>query len=145
MTESWARIHGILPPHAGKTTIVQQIAKQVGAKLVVLNLSQQTDSSDLLGGFKPVQPAEAVLHLLDRFSHLVGLCLVPGSEQDQHCLFVWVTLLGGGGGGEFFDGHPCAFGVAPMRRSGARGGGATTPSSWGALSSWLRSGSGASW
>lgn len=44
---------------------------QVGAKLVVLNLSQQTDSSDLLGGFRPVQPAEAVLPLLDRFADLV--------------------------------------------------------------------------
>lgn len=44
---------------------------QVGAKLVVLNLSQQTDSGDLLGGFRPVQPAEAVLPLLDRFADLV--------------------------------------------------------------------------
>ncbi|GAB4814206.1 hypothetical protein N2152v2_001252 [Parachlorella kessleri] len=55
----------------GKTTLVQQIAKQVGAKLVVLNLSQQTDSSDLLGGFRPVQPADAVLPLLDTFADLV--------------------------------------------------------------------------
>ncbi len=38
---------------------------------MVLNLSQQTDSSDLLGGFRPVQPAEAVLPLLDRFADLV--------------------------------------------------------------------------
>lgn len=45
---------------------------QVGAKLVVLNLSQQTDSGDLLGGFRPVQPAEAVLPLLDKFADLVS-------------------------------------------------------------------------
>ena len=45
---------------------------QVGAQLVVLNLSQQTDSGDLLGGFRPVQPAEAVLPLLDTFADLVS-------------------------------------------------------------------------
>ncbi len=39
---------------------------QAGAKLVVLNLSQQTDSSDLLGGFRPVQPRDALLPLLAR-------------------------------------------------------------------------------
>lgn len=50
----------------------------MGAKLVVLNLSQQTDSSDLLGGFRPVQPAEAVLPLLDRFADLVR----PGPGSD---------------------------------------------------------------
>lgn len=40
--------------------------EQVGAPLVVLNLSQQTDSSDLLGGFRPVQPRDALLPLLAR-------------------------------------------------------------------------------
>lgn len=54
-------------------------AVQVGAKLVVLNLSQQTDSGDLLGGFRPVQPAEAVLPLLDRFADLVR-----GAGEGQH-------------------------------------------------------------
>lgn len=37
---------------------------QTGAKLVVLNLSQQTDSADLLGGFMPLDPQEALLPLL---------------------------------------------------------------------------------
>ena len=40
---------------------------QVGAKLVVLNLSQQTDSGDLLGGFQPVDPSHALLPLLEHF------------------------------------------------------------------------------
>jgi midasin len=39
----------------GKTTMVQQLAQATGMELVVLNLSQQTDSSDLLGGFRPVE------------------------------------------------------------------------------------------
>lgn len=43
---------------------------QVGAKLVVLNLSQQTDSSDLLGGFRPVQPHDALRPLLGQIQTL---------------------------------------------------------------------------
>lgn len=39
--------------------------------MIVLNLSQQTDSSDLLGGFRPVQPSETVRPLLTRFGDLV--------------------------------------------------------------------------
>ena len=38
----------------GKTTAVQQLAVLTNRKLVVVNMSQQNDSSDLLGGFKPV-------------------------------------------------------------------------------------------
>ena len=38
----------------GKTTAVQEITKLVGKKLHVFNMNQNTDSSDLLGGFKPV-------------------------------------------------------------------------------------------
>ncbi|KAI9498450.1 P-loop containing nucleoside triphosphate hydrolase protein [Zychaea mexicana] len=39
----------------GKTTVVQQLADMLNQNLVVVNLSQQSDSSDLLGGFKPVE------------------------------------------------------------------------------------------
>jgi midasin len=34
-------------------------------------MSQQTDSSDLLGGFKPVEPRDALLPLLGPFLSLV--------------------------------------------------------------------------
>ena len=40
---------------------------QVGARLVALNLSQQTDSSDFVGGFRPVEARTALLPLLDAF------------------------------------------------------------------------------
>lgn len=40
----------------GKTTTVQYLASQLGIDLVTLNLSQQTESSDLLGSFKPLEP-----------------------------------------------------------------------------------------
>jgi hypothetical protein len=38
---------------------------------VAFNLSQQTDSSDLLGGFKPVGAQESLLPLLAPFQELV--------------------------------------------------------------------------
>lgn len=38
----------------GKTTIVQELAKQLGKTLHVFNMNQNTDSADLLGGFKSV-------------------------------------------------------------------------------------------
>lgn len=38
----------------GKTTCVQEIAKLLNKNLHVFNMNQNTDSSDLLGGFKPV-------------------------------------------------------------------------------------------
>ncbi|GAB1224834.1 hypothetical protein ENUP19_0220G0002 [Entamoeba nuttalli] len=39
----------------GKTTMIQQLASLLNQKLIVYNLNQQTESSDLVGGFKPVQ------------------------------------------------------------------------------------------
>lgn len=44
---------------------------QAGVNLAVLNLSQQTDASDLLGGFRPVRPTDAALPLFERFQDLV--------------------------------------------------------------------------
>ena len=38
----------------GKTTMVQQLAKALGKNLHVFNMNQNTDSADLLGGFKSV-------------------------------------------------------------------------------------------
>lgn len=38
----------------GKTSCVQYLANTIGQKLIVINMNQQSDSADLLGGFKPV-------------------------------------------------------------------------------------------
>lgn len=38
----------------GKTSSVQYLARQTGHKLTVINMNQQSDSADLLGGYKPV-------------------------------------------------------------------------------------------
>lgn len=39
----------------GKTTLLQQLAKYAGRELIVQNLSLQTDSTDLLGGYRPLE------------------------------------------------------------------------------------------
>lgn len=54
---------------------------QAGANLVVLNLSQQTDSSDLLGGFRPVEARDALGPLLPAFNDLVSKSHTFGSKS----------------------------------------------------------------
>lgn len=51
----------------GKTALVQRLAEGTGRKLVVQNLSLQTDGADLLGGFRPVE-----LRQLAKVSGCVG-------------------------------------------------------------------------
>jgi midasin len=53
----------------GKTAAVGNLAYELGKELVALNLSNQTEASDLLGGFKPVNEAEE----LERELHLPSL------------------------------------------------------------------------
>jgi len=54
----------------GKTTAVQQLAALLGKTLLVHNLNQQSDSSELVGGFRPVQPRHVFAPLAARFEAL---------------------------------------------------------------------------
>ncbi|XP_073015322.1 midasin-like isoform X1 [Primulina eburnea] len=54
----------------GKTTIVQTLAMRIHQKLTVLNLSQQSDVADLLGGFKPVDARVVCIPLYHEFENL---------------------------------------------------------------------------
>lgn len=54
----------------GKTTTVSYLASLLNRKLVSLNLSHQTESSDLLGGFKPIDPRIPAGDLQGRFLDL---------------------------------------------------------------------------
>ncbi|RMJ23781.1 hypothetical protein PHISP_05349 [Aspergillus sp. HF37] len=54
----------------GKTTVIQQLATLMRQKLTVVNLSQQSESTDLLGGFKPVNIRTMAIPMLDEFNHL---------------------------------------------------------------------------
>ena len=51
----------------GKTSTVQYIAQAVKRNLVVINLNQQTDAADLLGGFKPVDFKNLAAPVVDKF------------------------------------------------------------------------------
>ena len=54
----------------GKTTCIQYLAEQLGRKLIAFNLSQQSESGDLLGGYKPVNVRSLVIPLKDEFDDL---------------------------------------------------------------------------
>lgn len=54
----------------GKTTVVQHLASMLGRPLVALNLSQQTESADLLGAFKPLDPKVPATELHNEWTQL---------------------------------------------------------------------------
>ncbi|KAF2449059.1 midasin [Karstenula rhodostoma CBS 690.94] len=54
----------------GKTTCIQYLAEQLGRNLVAFNLSQQSESGDLLGGYKPVNVRSLVIPMKDEFDML---------------------------------------------------------------------------
>jgi MoxR-like ATPase len=54
----------------GKTTLVQRLALASGRELVVQNLSLQTDSTDLLGGYRPVEVKHIARQLYMTFLEL---------------------------------------------------------------------------
>jgi midasin len=54
----------------GKTTIVQELTTMSDHNLVVVNLSQQSEAGDLLGGYKPVNLRAIALPMLEEFEAL---------------------------------------------------------------------------
>ncbi|QLQ82398.1 hypothetical protein HG537_0H01600 [Torulaspora globosa] len=54
----------------GKTTIVQQLGKLLHKPLTVINVSQQTETGDLLGGYKPVNSKTVALPIQETFESL---------------------------------------------------------------------------
>lgn len=54
----------------GKTTVVQQLADILGYNLTAINLSQQTESGDLLGGYKPIDIRFLAVPLKENFNEL---------------------------------------------------------------------------
>ncbi|GAB1601935.1 midasin-like [Argonauta hians] len=54
----------------GKTSTIQYLSKQLGHNLQVINMNQQSDSTDLLGGFKPVDLKMVVKPFKDSFEEL---------------------------------------------------------------------------
>lgn len=54
----------------GKTTLVQQLARNCERELIVQNLSLQTDSTDLLGGYKPLEIRNVARRVYNEFVNL---------------------------------------------------------------------------
>lgn len=54
----------------GKTSSVQYLAKQTGHKLIVINMNQQSDSADLLGGYKPIDMKYVIKPIRNEFEEL---------------------------------------------------------------------------
>ncbi|KAH8108664.1 P-loop containing nucleoside triphosphate hydrolase protein [Phellopilus nigrolimitatus] len=54
----------------GKTSVISHLATLLGRPLVSLNLSNQTESADLIGGFRPVSARIPALELQQRFFDL---------------------------------------------------------------------------
>lgn len=54
----------------GKTSTVQYLAQIIGHKLIVINMNQQSESTDLLGGYKPVDLKLFILPIREEFEIL---------------------------------------------------------------------------
>lgn len=54
----------------GKTSAVQYLASLCNRALVVINMSQQSDATDLIGGFKPMEIKQLVMPLREEFESL---------------------------------------------------------------------------
>ncbi|KAH6668907.1 hypothetical protein B0J14DRAFT_674425 [Halenospora varia] len=68
----------------GKTTVVQQLADSLGYKLTAVNLSQQSEVGDLLGGFKPVNVRSLAIPLKDEFDELFASTGISTSKNQKY-------------------------------------------------------------
>lgn len=68
----------------GKTTVVQQLAESMGHKLVVVNLSQQSEVGDLLGGFKPVNARTLAMPLKEEFEDLFSATGISTEKNEKY-------------------------------------------------------------
>lgn len=76
----------------GKTSTVQYLAHQTHHKLRVINMNQQSDSTDLLGGFKPVEMKTIVAPVRQEFEDLFAATF-PTSENNkflQHIMTCYI-------------------------------------------------------
>lgn len=68
----------------GKTTVVQQLAESLGHKLIAVNLSQQSEVGDLLGGFKPVNMRTLAVPLKEEFEDLFSATGISASKNQKY-------------------------------------------------------------
>jgi len=68
----------------GKTTVIQQLADSLGYKLIVVNLSQQSEVGDLLGGFKPVNVRSLAIPLKEEFDDLFSSTGISATRNQKY-------------------------------------------------------------
>lgn len=66
----------------GKTTVVQQVAKQMNKEITVINVSQQTETGDLLGGYKPMNTKTIAVPIQDEFTNLFRLTFASKKNKE---------------------------------------------------------------
>lgn len=71
----------------GKTTLLQRLATLSGHELIVQNLSLQTDSTDLLGGYRPLEIKHIARIVYTEFVDLFVSCFSK-SQNAQFLEFV---------------------------------------------------------
>ncbi|XP_034479634.1 midasin [Drosophila innubila] len=78
----------------GKTSSVQYLAERTEHKLVAINMNNQSDVSDLVGGFKPVELNYVLAPLRYEFEHLFSETFNP--EKNQQFLLIFATHFNNG-------------------------------------------------
>ncbi|KAI1282275.1 hypothetical protein F5Y07DRAFT_234953 [Xylaria sp. FL0933] len=68
----------------GKTTVVQQLADTLGHKLVAINLSQQSEVGDIIGGFKPVNARSLAVPLKEEFEDLFASTGISAAKNQKY-------------------------------------------------------------
>ncbi|KAJ3690228.1 hypothetical protein LUZ61_019392 [Rhynchospora tenuis] len=77
----------------GKTTLVQNLATRLGHPLTVMNLSQQSDVTDLLGGFKPTDVQSLCVPLYHEFKDLFCKSNSEKCNQANQKIFHYCEVL----------------------------------------------------
>lgn len=72
----------------GKTTVVQHLAALLNRDITVINVSQQTESSDLLGGYKPIDTKTFAVPLKETFDQLF---LATFRLKRMKSFLLWLT------------------------------------------------------
>lgn len=65
---------------SGKTAAIQEVARMLGKRLVVANLSRQSELSDLVGGFRPIEHAALIPVLARKFEE--AFCSVLSAKKN---------------------------------------------------------------
>ncbi|KAH8391169.1 hypothetical protein KR215_008404 [Drosophila sulfurigaster] len=78
----------------GKTSSVQYLAERTEHKLVAINMNNQSDVSDLVGGFKPVELNYVLAPLRYEFEHLFSETF--NAEKNQQFLLIFAKHFNSG-------------------------------------------------